>query len=455
MKNNPRMGNYRLEKDKLGEPVELLVNSRWVIPIEPANIVLDRHAVAIDRGAIVAVLPQDEARRRFAAARTVDLPDHVLIPGLINLHAHCAMTLMRGIADDLPLMRWLQEAIWPAESKHVSRAFVREGTLLAAAEMLRGGITTCNEMYFFPDAAAEAFDQAGMRAVIGVTVLDLATPYANDADDYLRKGLAARDRWRDHPRIGFSLAPHAPYTLSDATFERVASLAAELDSVIHVHIHETAHEVADSLVRHGVRPLARLDALGLLGSNVIGVHAVHLDQSDMDILSRCDMSIAHCPTSNMKLASGIAPVAQLLKAGLRIGLGTDGAASNNRLDLFQEMRHAALLAKVSTLDPTALPAHEALRMATLNSARALGMADRIGSIEVGKRADLCAVALDRIEMLPCFDPASHLVYVAGRDQVSHVWVDGELCVNKGKLPLQLRDNELLGFAAVWQTRLRN
>jgi len=437
----------------LGQPVELLINARWVIPVEPANLVLERHAVAVDRGAIVAVLPQDDARARFAPARTVDLAEHVLIPGLINLHAHCAMTLMRGIADDLPLMRWLQEAIWPAESKHVSRAFVREGTLLAAAEMLRGGITTCNEMYFFPDAAAEAFDQAGMRAVIGVTVLDFPTPYANDVDDYLRKGLAARDQWRNHPRIGFSLAPHAPYTVSDTTFERVASLAAELDAIVHVHLHETVQEVTDSLAQHGVRPLARLAALGLLGSNVVGVHAVHLDRSDMDILSRYDVSIAHCPTSNMKLASGIAPSAGLLRAGLRVGLGTDGAASNNRLDLFQEMRHAALLAKVSTLDATVLPAHACLRMATLDSAHALGMGGRIGSIEPGKRADLCAVALDRIETRPCFDPASHLIYVAGREQVSHVWVDGELCVNKGKLPLQLRDSELLGFAAVWQTRL--
>ena len=434
-------------------PVDLLINARWVIPVAPASVVLERHAVAVRAGRIVAVLPQAEAALRFAPAHSEDLPSHVLIPGLVNLHTHAAMTLLRGIADDLPLMRWLQEAIWPAESRHVSPTFVREGTLLAAAEMLRGGITTCNDMYFFPDAAAEAFDLCGMRAVVGMTVLEFPTAYASDADDYLRQGLAARDRWRHHPRLGFAFAPHAPYTVADATFERVASLAAELDCAIHVHLHETAQEVAESVAQFGLRPLARLAAMGVLGSHVIGVHAVHLDASDLELLARHECSIAHCPSSNMKLASGIAPVANLLAAGLRVGLGSDGAASNNRLDLFQEMRQAALLAKVATLDPTAVPAHTSLRMATLDGARALGLDGRIGSIEPGKQADLCAVALDRIETLPCFDPASHLVYVAAREDVSHVWIDGELRVNKGKLVLQICHNELLRIAALWQTRL--
>ena len=436
----------------MSEPADLLISPRWIVPVEPANVVLDHHAVVVRDGRILAVLPRDDARARFHAAQYVDLPDHVLIPGLINLHAHSAMALMRGIADDLPLMRWLQEAIWPAEGRHVSHAFVRDGTLIAAAEMLRGGITTCNDMYFHPAAAAEAFDSVGMRAVLGVTVLDLPTSYASDADDYLRKGLAARDQWRNHPRIGFSLAPHAPYTVSDETLSRIACLAAELDTTIHIHIHETIQEIQDSLARHGVRPLTRLGRLGLLGNNLLGVHAVHLDQSDFDLLARHGCCIAHCPTSNMKLASGIAPAAALLAAGITTGLGTDGAASNNRLDLFQEMRHASLLAKVSTLDATAIPAHTAIRMATLNSARAIGMADRIGSIEAGKLADLCAVALDRIETRPCFDPASHLTYVAGREHVSHVWVGGEIRVNKGELMLQLSDKELLALSTVWQTR---
>lgn len=426
-----------------------------MIPIEPAGVVLEHHAVAIDKGRIVDILPGDTARERYAPSSCVQLGEHVLLPGLVNAHAHSAMSLMRGIADDLPLMRWLKEAIWPAEARHVSREFVRDGTLLAAAEMLRGGITTCNEMYFHPDAAAEAFDRAGMRAVIGMTILDFPTPYASDAGDYLRKGLAARDAWRQHPRIGFALAPHAPYTVSDESFARIASLADELDAVLHIHVHETRQEVDDAQRQSGVRPLARLARLGLLGRNFVGVHAVHLDDADIELLQRHGCSVVHCPTSNMKLASGAAPVARLLAAGIPVGLGSDGAASNNRLDLFQEMRHASLLAKLTCADATAVPAHEALRMATLHGARALDLEHRIGSIEKGKEADLCAVALDSIETTPCFDPASHLVYAAGREHVSHVWVRGETRVNKGAAVLQLNDKELLRAARVWQTRLSN
>lgn len=437
------------------QAADLQINARWIIPIEPAGVVLERHAVIIAAGKIRAVTPQDAAARDFTPARTVDLPEHVLIPGLINLHAHCAMNLMRGIADDLPLMRWLQEAIWPTESRHANRHFVRDGTLLAAAEMLRGGITTCNDMYFHPEAAAEAFDQAGMRAVIGITVLDFPTPYASDADDYFRKGLAARDAWRHHPRLAFALAPHAPYTVSDASLQRAASLAAELDTILHIHVHETQQEIADALAQHGTRPLQRLASLGLLGNGFVGVHAVHLDDTDIELLSLHGCSVAHCPTSNMKLASGASPIPRLLARGINVGLGTDGAASNNRLDLFQEMRHASLLAKVTQLDATAIPAHTALHMATLGGARALGLDTRIGSIMPGKEADLCAVALDALETRPCYDPASHLVYAAGREHVTHVWVGGEIRVDKGRPVLQLNDSELLGMARVWQTKLSN
>ena len=435
--------------------IDLLITPRWVVPVEPAGITLENHAVAVDAGPILAVLPLDEARLRYEAGTTVELPQHVLIPGLVNLHAHAAMNLMRGIADDLPLMRWLQEAIWPAESRHVSAAFVRDGTLLAAAEMLGGGITTCNDMYFYPDAAAEAFATAGMRAVVGLTVLEFPTPWASDADDYLRKGLAVRDAWRGHPGISFSLAPHAPYTVSDATFQRVRALADELDLPIHTHVHETATEIREAVAEHGMRPLARLARLGVLGENLIAVHAVHLDDTDIELLAHHGCSVAHCPTSNMKLGSGIAPATRLLSAGIRLGLGSDGAASNNRIDLFQEMRHAALLAKASTLDASALPAHTALHMATLGGARALGLDDRIGSISPGKSADLCAVDLGGPFSQPCFDPVSHLVYVAGREHVTHVWVNGESRVAKGVSLLQINDKELLRIASLWHTRLAN
>lgn len=439
----------------LSEAADLLIRARWIAPVLPEGVVLEHYAVAVRAGRITAVLPQAEADARFGAAATVDLPNHLLMPGMVNLHVHAAMSLMRGIADDLPLMRWLEEAIWPAEARHVSPAFVRDGTRLAAAEMLRGGITTCNDMYFHPDAAAEAFAEMGMRAVVGIVMLEFPTPFASDADDYLRKGLAARDRWQGHPLIGFSIAPHAPYTVSDTSFARALAIADELSLPIHIHVHETAQEIGDSLAKHGLRPIARLARLGALGENLIGVHAVHVDDSDLELLVRHDCSVAHCPTSNMKLASGIAPVPRMLAAGIRIGLGTDGAASNNRLDLMQEMRHAALLAKVGSLDATALPAHRALRMATLDGARALGLDDRIGSIESGKLADLCAVDLGAPACQPCFDPVSHLVYVAGRENVSHVWVNGETRVDKGIPLLHINDSELLRLASVWQTRLGN
>jgi len=436
----------------LSEAVDLLIHARWVVPVEPAGAVYEHHSVVVDGGRIRAVLPQSAARAHFEADTVTELPDHALIPGLVNLHVHAAMNLMRGIADDLPLMRWLQEAIWPAETRHVSADFVRDGSLLAAAEMLRGGITTVNDMYFHPEAAAEAFDRAGMRAVVGAILVDFPTPYASDIDDYVRKGLAARDRWRSHPRIRFSVAPHAPYTVSDAGLERAVALADELGLPLHMHVHETAGEIADAVAAHGMRPLARLARLGVLGRNFIGVHAVHLDASDLELLARHACSVAHCPTSNMKLASGIAPVPSLLAAGVRVGLGTDGAASNNRLDLFQEMRHAALLAKVGALDATVVPAHAALRMATLAGAEALELDAHIGSITPGKQADLCAVDLGELLSRPCFDPVSHLVYVAGREQVSHVWIDGEVRVAKGVTLLQIRDTELLRIAALWQTR---
>ncbi len=439
----------------MSQTVDLVIRARWIVPVEPAGLVLEHHAVAVRDGRIVDVLPYAQAGARYAAARTVDLPSHLLMPGMVNLHVHAAMNLMRGIADDMPLMRWLQEAIWPTEARHVSAAFVRDGTRLAAAEMLRGGVTTCNDMYFHPEAAAEAFAEMGMRAVVGLVMLEFPTPFASDADDYLRKGLAARDRWQGHPLIGFSIAPHAPYTVSDASFGRALAIADELSLPIHIHVHETAHEIAESVAAHGKRPLARLASLGVLGENLIGVHAVHLDDDDVELLARHACSVAHCPTSNMKLASGIAPVPKLQAAGVRVGLGTDGAASNNRLDLMQEMRHAALLAKVGSGDASALPVHAALRMATLDGARALGMDDRIGSIERGKLADLCAVDLGALDCQPCFDPVSHVVHVAGREHVSHVWVNGETRVDKGIPLLHINDSELLRLASVWQTRLRN
>ncbi len=384
------------------------------------------------RGArIEALLPAAEARARFADARSVELPGHVLIPGLVNAHTHAAMTLMRGLADDLPLMRWLTEHIWPVEMRHVTPEFVRDGTLLACAEMLRGGITCFNDMYFYPEAALQAASTAGMRAALGMIVVDFPTAYASDPDDYLQKGLALRDRYRDDPLASFCLAPHAPYTVSDEALHKVAMLAGELDVPVHIHVHETEDEVARSVAEHGARPLERLRRLGLLGPNFMAVHAVHLSDDDILLLLRHNASVVHCPSSNLKLASGFAPIARIAGDGVNIALGTDGAASNNRLDLLGEMRLAALLGKAVARNAEAIPAHSALRAATLGGAAALGLEPKIGSIVPGKEADLTAVDLSAPELSPCYDPVSHLVYAAGREHVSHVWVRGRLILEDG------------------------
>ena len=434
--------------------VDCVIDARWVIPVEPRRTVLEHHAVAIKDGTIVDVVPSAAVFGRYLPQQRIELADHALIPGLVNLHTHAAMTLMRGLADDQALMDWLQRHIWPVETRLVSPEFVHDGTLLACAEMLRGGVTCFNDMYFFPEAAAQAVLGAGMRAALGMIVIEFRSPYANDAADYLSKGLAMRDSYRDEPRLSFCIAPHAPFTVSDATFERVATYAGELDVPVHIHLHETADEIRDSLAAHNLRPIRRLQKLGLLGPGLIAVHAVHLEADEIALLAEHGCHVAHCPSSNLKLASGIAPVAQLHRHGVNVGLGTDGAASNNRLDMFTEMRLAALLAKGSSGDPTVLPAHAALEMATLNAARALGLDQRIGSLSKGKRADIVAVNLAAPELAPCYDPLSHLAYAAGREHVSHVWVDGELLVDNGAFT-RIDARELTAKAAHWKEKIND
>ncbi len=430
---------------------ELIIHARWIAQVETQSL-LEHHCVVIDKGIIKDILPSQQARESYAPAKQVDLQEHLLIPGLINLHTHAAMSLMRGIADDQPLMTWLQEHIWPAEAAHVSHQFVKDGTRLACAEMLLGGITCFNDMYFFPEAAAEAVAESGMRATLGMVTLEFPSAFASDAQDYLSKGLAARDAWRNHPLIQFSLAPHAPYTVSDASFEKIQTLAAQLEIPIHIHVHETQDELTLHQEAHGCRPLTRLKHLGLLSPQTIGVHAVHLNDEDMDNLALHGCHVAHCPTSNMKLGSGISPTTRLIHHNINLGLGTDGAASNNRLDLFQEMRLASLLAKGSTHDAAAIPAWHALQMATLNGAKALGLEKTIGSITMGKQADLCAVRMDSLELSPCFDPVSHLINCTGREHVTHVWVNGQCCVFDKQL-LLMDTASLKNSVRLWQNRI--
>ena len=430
---------------------DLLVDARWIVPVEPHATVLEHHSLAVSGGRIAAILSPAE-RAHWQAGETVSLPSHVLLPGLINLHGHSAMTLLRGYADDLALMDWLTNHIWPAEGRHVRDDFVFDGTSLAMAEMIRSGTTTINDMYFFHGAVARAGIRAGLRTFVGCTILEFPTNYAICADEYLQKALAERQEYLGEERVTFTLAPHAPYTVSDDTFRKIVTTAEQADMLVHCHIHETAGEVADSLRDHGVRPLARLASLGLLSPRLTAAHMVHVDDSDLELAARYGISVAHNPTSNMKLASGIAPVSRMLHAGINVGIGTDGAASNNKLDMLADTRMTALLAKVGTLDPTAVPAATALRMATLNGARALGIDDRVGSLETGKQFDAIALNLDCIETAPAFDPISHLVYAAGREQVEEVWVAGERLLQAGRLTT-LDLPVLKATAAEWRERI--
>lgn len=434
------------------ERIDTLISADWVIPVEPRDAVLANHAVAIRAGRIIAVLPQAESRQIYNAAEEVALGAHVLLPGLINLHTHAAMSLLRGLADDLCLMDWLKNHIWPAERHWVSSEFVHDGALLACAEMLRGGITCFNDMYFFPEDALRAVHAAKMRATLGMIVVEAETAYAKTVDEYLNKGLALHDDVGDDARVKTVWAPHAPYTIGDATFEKILTFASELNLGIHTHVHETHDEIEQSIRQYSLRPLQRLRQLGVLGPNLIAVHAVHLSEREIADLAAFGAHVVHCPASNLKLASGIAPIPGLIDAGVNIGLGTDGAASNNRLDLWGEMRLAALLAKGAAKNPLAVPAHQALRMATINAARALDRDGEIGSLEVGKQADIIAVDLGGLEMTPCYDVASQLVYVASRRDVSHVWIGGELLVDGGILT-QLDSQAIQLSASRWQRKI--
>ncbi len=433
--------------------IDLIVEAPWILPVEPAGVLLEGHAVAIDAGRIVGLLPASAARRQYRARSTSQLNGHILIPGLVNLHTHAAMALFRGLADDLALMDWLSKHIWPAEGRHISEQFIYDGTLLACAEMLKSGVTCFNDMYFFPEQAGRAALESGMRAALGIVLIEFPTPYASDAQDYLRKGLAARDSLKSESLLSFCMAPHAPYTVSDESFGQVVTLAEQLDLPIHVHLHETAGEIGEHLKKHGVRPLERMQRLGLLSPRLIAVHAVHLNDVEIAMLAAQGCSVAHCPASNLKLASGFAPIGDLLRAGINTGIGTDSAASNNRLDVLGELRLAALVAKAQSENAVTLSAHTALRMATLDGAKALGIDGEIGSLAAGKSADLAAIDLsDAIELAPCYDPVSHLVYAAGREHVSHVWVQGREVVTNGQLN-DIDQRRLLANAKTWQRQI--
>jgi 5-methylthioadenosine/S-adenosylhomocysteine deaminase len=434
------------------ESVDTLVEASWIIPVEPDESVLKNHAIALRDGQIVEILPQAESRRRYESESTVELSGQAIIPGLVNAHTHAAMSLFRGLADDLPLNCWLNNHIWPAEQKWVSDSFVRQGTRLAVAEMIRGGTTCFNDMYFYPDEAAKVASEAGMRIVVGLIILDFPSVWASSADEYITKGTEVHDQFLNDPLVSTAFAPHAPYTVSDEPLERVRTYADELDIPIHMHVHETAAEVAESVANTGQRPLARLERLGLLSNRLLAVHLTQLEDREIEKLAAMGVNAGHCPESNLKLASGFCPVAELARAGINVCIGTDGAASNNDLSMLAEMRTAALLAKGVSADASALPAHTALRMATLNGAAALGLDGEIGSLEPGKAADLVAVDLSQIETQPAHHPISQVVYSAGRHQITNVWINGHR-VLKGRQLMTLDAQQILRESGHWAERL--
>ncbi len=430
-----------------------LIASRWCVPIEPAGTVLENHAVAVVDGRIAAILPLEEARETFQPSVLVERPGHVLMPGLINAHVHAAMTLFRGLADDLPLDAWLREGVWPVERRFASAELVRDGTELAIAEMLAAGITCFSDQYFFPEIVAETAVDLHMRAMIGTPVIDIPTAWAEDAADYLSKGSdLVHDRYADHPLISTCFAPHSTRALSDASFTELRVLADQLDVPVHIHLHESESEIMASVEATGKRPIERLDDRGLLNSSLLAVHAVHVTPAEIARLASAGAGVAHCPTSNLKLACGIAPVRALLDAGVTVGIGSDGAASNNMLDLLSEIRMTALLAKVTGGDGGAIAAEQALRMATLDAAKALRRDHEIGSIEPGKWADLTCIDLMRCNSQPVYDPVSQLVYATRADQVSDAWVGGRHLLDQGELTTIDRES-IFRRSGEWQQRI--
>ncbi len=432
-------------------PLDLLLLPTWLVPVEPAGVVLKEHGLGIRDGRIAYIGPRAQALK-LAAHEVRELPGVLLSPGLINAHGHAAMTLFRGLADDLPLMTWLEKHIWPAEAKWVDETFVRDGTDLAIAEQIKGGITCFSDMYFFPKVASERVHNSGLRAQIAIPILDFPIPGAATADEAIRQGIELFGDLKHHPRIKIAFGPHAPYTVSDENLEKVRMIAEELDAAIHMHVHETAFEVQQSVEQYGERPLARLARLGLLGPRLQAVHMTQISEEDLALLVESNSSVVHCPESNLKLASGFCPVERLWQAGVNVAVGTDGAASNNDLDLLGETRTAALLAKAVAGSASALDAHRALRMATLNGARALGLDTEIGSLEVGKAADIVAFDLSGLAQQPIYDPVSQLIYATGRDCVKHLWVGGKQLLDDRQLT-RMDEQQLCATAIAWGRRI--
>ena len=440
-------------KDPNKKNASMIISTSWVFTSDPEGQLLSDYSVVIENDKIIDLVPQSKVFDEYEADNTYQLTDHILIPGLINAHTHAAMSLFKGFADDLPLQEWLNNHIWPAEKEFVNSSFVKDGSILGLSEMIKSGVTTFNDMYFFPDATAEAVKELGVRSNIGLVVLDFPTNYATDPEDYLLKGFEFRDKWRNEELITTSIAPHAPYSVSDEAFTLINTYSEELNINIHTHLHETQWEIEASIDKYGITPVQRLNNLGIIGPSLTAAHCVYLNDQDMGILAKNKVSIVHNPSSNMKLGSGIADVAKMLKQNLSVSLGTDSSASNNRLDIMEEMRLAALLIKGSTKSPESIPANEAIKMATINGAKALGLGSITGSIEKNKKADLVAIDLSAIENQPIYNPISTLVYSSSRSDVSYVWIDGKIKLKEKSL-VNIDEERIIQLAKKWQRKLK-
>jgi 5-methylthioadenosine/S-adenosylhomocysteine deaminase len=436
----------------VSQRIDALICPRWTIPVEPEVAVHEDLCLAVDKGRVLKLLSRIEANQQFQPDIVHERPDHVLIPGLINTHTHAAMTLMRGLGEDLPLESWLNKRIWPTEMRLVCPEFIDDGAQLAIMEMLRGGITCFADMYFYPERTAQVAVNFGIRMVAGMIAIEFPTPWSTDAADCISKGLAVHDTYKAHPLISTMFAPHAPYTVSDNTLTRIRQLADELNVPVQIHLHETAKEVEDALSKNGVRPLQRLKELGLLNPSLMAVHATQLTADEITILAQTGCSVVHCPRSNLKLSSGACPVADLLSAGVNVALGTDGAAANNRLDLLAEMNMAALFGKFVANDPTVLPASMMLELATLSGARALGLDKEIGSLLPGKSADAVCIEFKDPGTHPVIDPLSQLVYAAGRENVTDVWIAGEHLLENRTLT-RMDEKSAVQKAGRWAERM--
>lgn len=432
---------------------DYLITAKYVVPIRPHGVVLEDHALVIVDDVIAAIGLTSELQQRWQPKERIDRPQSVLMPGFVNAHTHNPMSLLRGLADDLPLQTWLREHIWPVETRVMGPEFVSDGLALAIVEMLRGGTTCANENYFFADVQAATYDRFGFRAVVGSVIIDFPTAWAKSDDEYFARFEELHEQWQDHPRIRIAIAPHAPYTVNDANLTKVHQLAQERRVKVHLHTHETAQEVDDSLSQFGVRPLDRLDRLGLVNSQLIAVHMTQVTPDEIALCAERGTSVVHCPESNLKLASGFCPAAAFAKAGVCLAIGTDGCASNNDLDMFGELRTAALLAKAVAKDPAVMKAADVLHAATLGGAQALGLDAKIGSLEVGKQADLICVSVAEPEAEPMHQVISHLVYAAGRQHVSDVWIAGCPKLRERQL-VDIDLESILANARRWRDRIQ-